>query len=373
MPIGNVSVAQLDDSCEVRIRITPVAGRQDEKTVWFRFPAGLAGRLAECGDALVPLLLLPAMLKEEKLVAEAPVSPVILANSQKIQDIFLKWAKGSQRVTIETPAPDPGSPRPGEAVGCFFSGGVDSFYSLLKNQDSITHLILLRGFDFHLNKPRVHQETRAMAQRVATEMHKELLEVSTNIREFSDGLVAWDLYHGSVMATVGLLLSPLFREVIIPSTYPYDYLFPYGSHLILDPLWSNGQTTFVHDGSEASRVDKTLNICQSDLALASLRVCWKNPNQQYNCGRCEKCLRTMICLHIGGALVRCATLPKRIDPRKVRGMKFKSQGFIELAEEIKSLLDRETKTGRELAKALGHALRKSRRRLALEVLRGKRI
>src|SRR5262249_59102310 len=52
-------------------------------------------------------------------------------------------------------------------------------------------------------------------------------------------------------------------------------------------------------------------------APGSLRVCWENPDGAYNCGRCEKCLRTMINLLIAGALDRCPTFPLPLDPVRV--------------------------------------------------------
>jgi hypothetical protein len=51
-----------------------------------------------------------------------------------------------------------------------------------------------------------------------------------------------------------------------------------------------------------------------------LRVCWKNPGGAYNCGRCDKCLRTMINLEAAGALTRCATFTEPLDPGRVSRM-----------------------------------------------------
>jgi len=47
--------------------------------------------------------------------------------------------------------------------------------------------------------------------------------------------------------------------------------------------------------------------------MDTLRVCWENRGGRYNCGTCEKCLRTMAELYLAGALERCRTLPDRID------------------------------------------------------------
>lgn len=51
--------------------------------------------------------------------------------------------------------------------------------------------------------------------------------------------------------------------------------------------------------------------------MEHLRVCWKNPDGAFNCGECEKCLRTRTNLRAGGAEGRCATLPARLDVREL--------------------------------------------------------
>jgi len=53
-----------------------------------------------------------------------------------------------------------------------------------------------------------------------------------------------------------------------------------------------------------------------------LRVCWQNKELAYNCGRCEKCLRTMIALHLAGALSRCRTFNRPIDVQRVHYLRF---------------------------------------------------
>ena len=89
-----------------------------------------------------------------------------------------------------------------------------------------------------------------------------------------------------------------------------------GSHAAIDHLWSTEALSFVHDGSEASRINKIdWQIAQSKLALKHLRVCYMNEKGAYNCGKCEKCLRTMVSLYAAGVLDRAETFPPEIDPR----------------------------------------------------------
>jgi hypothetical protein len=203
----------------------------------------------------------------------------------------------------------------------FFSGGVDSFYTFLKRRDEITDLIFVHGFDVRLDDAPLRRMTSEMVRRVASRFGKRVVEVETNLRSLLDPYAHWrDHAHGAALATVGHLLSGSFGRIYISAAYSYAGLMPNGTHPLLDPLWSTEALDFVHDGCEASRLDKVAFIAQHEVALENLRVCWKNSDGAYNCGRCEKCMRTMIGLYVVGALDRCTTFDRPLDPKRVRRM-----------------------------------------------------
>jgi hypothetical protein len=80
-------------------------------------------------------------------------------------------------------------------------------------------------------------------------------------------------YQGAALASVGLLFQHLFHKVLIPATFSYSDLPPWGSHPLLDPLWSTEVTDFEHDGAEAMRVDKAAYVSRHETAMTWLRVC----------------------------------------------------------------------------------------------------
>ena len=82
----------------------------------------------------------------------------------------------------------------------------------------------------------------------------------------------------------------------------------------------------MHDAVDVTRPQKVRALAEHQVALDHLRVCFKNKNGAYNCGRCEKCMRTMIALAGANALERCKTLPSRLDPRDVRRLPINSSG-----------------------------------------------
>jgi hypothetical protein len=115
-------------------------------------------------------------------------------------------------------------------------------------------------------------------------------------------------------------LRGAFRQVYISSTHSAEEQSEQilGTSLALDGHWSTESVRFVHDGAEASRLNKVIwQIAQSPIALEHLRVCYKNEDGAYNCGKCEKCLRTMTNLYIAGVLEKSETLPHHIDPALV--------------------------------------------------------
>jgi hypothetical protein len=286
------------------------------------------------------------------------VDATALEHVNRAQALLASWYDDLQPVHVQATAtaPSPG----GVGVGCFFSGGVDSFFSALRHSDEITHLIFVRGFDIAFTDDDLGERAAAGARAAATALGKRFVEVRTNIRQVSDPHVSWPRqFHGAALAMVGLALAPHLSQVIIPASDYQDDLVPWGSHPALDPLWSSSAVTVVHDGAETTRSDKVAAIARHQVVLDHLRVCWENPGGAYNCGRCEKCLRTMISLRAVGALGSCSTLPSSLDVRAVRRMHIGQDDRFYAEENLRAL--RASGCGdQELDRALRTAIRVGR-------------
>ncbi|MFC1853324.1 hypothetical protein ACFL27_24260 [candidate division CSSED10-310 bacterium] len=277
--------------------------------------------LAAHNESLVAMTLLPSMKKGYRLVTAGAVSEQFMAAIEDIQDIFCSWDSSLQKIKISGTELKKSDPPAENRIGTFFSGGVDSFYTLLKHRSEITDLIFVIGFDIRLDDDVHRERTTDIIRTIGTNFGKRVIVVETNLRSFFDPYVHWgNLGHGAALACVGHLLSSFFKRIYIPATLTQPDIQPCGSHPLIDPLWSTESLEFVHDGYETNRIDKIRFLAPHDVVLQSLRVCFKNPQSSYNCGRCEKCLRTMICLYIAGELDRCTTFNEKLDLKRISNL-----------------------------------------------------
>jgi len=364
MRVEKIQIVEIDEECEISGWVsTESVEFPDPKLCWFRFGKEYASFLSDSADIFLATLLLPAMLLGEDLVIEGMASEQLLKNAEKIQAIYRRWLPAARKINIvcQTVPSDELICRESRAqmVGCFFSGGVDSFYSSLKNFDEITHLLMVSGFDGGIRNPNILGKTRSVLGEVALASGKKLLEIKTNIREIWGKKVDWGFYHGAVLGGIALSMAPGFKKIIVPSSYDYGHLHPWGSHPLLDPLWSDGFLEVIHDGCEATRYEKIGAIAKSKLALSALRVCSdSSPSNSYNCGQCEKCVRTMLALHLHGVLDECSTFTGKLTPKSVRKIGIKTGGQLAFAQEIlNELKKRGSSYDRALCRSLEYSIR----------------
>jgi hypothetical protein len=324
--------------------------------------------MGDAGSVLLATAVLPAAVLGEDLTIEAPVSPRLAASIQTIVDIYIGWVPTLRRPNIRCETA-PTASSLGHR-GLFFSCGVDSFHTLMKN-DSVSHLIFISGFDVRLGNPTLLETIMGHAAKVAAEAGRTLVVVESNARQLLEPLLAWKFSHGPALASAALAVGGLLGTCLIPSSHAYDELIPWGSHPLLDPLWSTEALEFEHYGCAAHRVDKIRAIADWPLALSHLRVCWPDWTQDYNCGRCEKCVRTMLALHAAGALDRAATFPNGLNAGLLREVSLiNGDSSIHFMQELVSKLGM-TPRDAELKRGIVDLLRRERRRSRMRALIGR--
>ena len=292
-----------------------------------------------------------------ELIAKGEVSKKFLSGLEMIQDIHHSWDTRLERVKIKRLSLRVEEPVKKRRVGTFFSGGLDSFYTLLKRQD-ITDLIFIHGTDITLEDTKLRKMVAEKNREIALYFGKNLIEIETNIRPFleSHHLLWGNESHGAALAAVAHMLSFNFHRIYIPSTTSYAQMIPWGSHPLVDPLWSSDSLDIVHDGAEATRLDKVGMISKNAKALDSLRVCYSNVDSCYNCSKCEKCVQTMISLKIHNALERCTTFKNEICIKDIYKINFLQGTFPCMVAQVNLVGLEKTQGNKKLKRALRRIL-----------------
>ncbi|MER5264053.1 hypothetical protein ABTZ99_18475 [Actinosynnema sp. NPDC002837] len=315
--------------------------------------------LPPVGDAFLAALMMPAMALKEDVRVHAPVSRRLFRSASTITDIYTAWWPHLHPVDLRAPVATHGA---GDAVGLFFTAGVDSFYSLLKDVarsaapdwEPVTHLLFA---NFERKTGAWHERLLARLRHVAARTGKQLLVIDTNVRSLCEPTAFWPEYHGAALASVALSLQGLLGRCLIASSDQYRHLPPLGSHPLLDHLFSTEGLEIVHDGAEATRAEKVIRLAgEGDLALDNLCVCWKS-EPGHNCGHCQKCVGTMVALELAGASGRCATLPTALDLELVGAVPMPDEpGRVTMRSLVR---DAENRGRQDIADALRDGLRRA--------------
>ena len=306
LTITNISSCKDDDIYRVNVDIN-IANETHQ--LWFKSKTPLTDNI----DGFVCASLFAAMKSSVDINIGDAISEKLSGNIPKIQDIFHNWYPEFQPVNVNK-TENKTARNTNHGIGCFFTGGVDSFYSVLKNKDRISHLIFVYGLDIPLDNIQLRNTVSESLNNISEELEIPLIEIETNLREFTNKFGDWgEHFHGAGLVCIANLLTSVLDTIIIPSSFSYRQLFPWGTHPLIDPLWSTELIDVFHDGCKVERIKKVEFISHNKTALKSLRVCYVNLDSAYNCCQCEKCLRTMASLRAVGALKNCSSFDRELN------------------------------------------------------------
>jgi hypothetical protein len=332
---------------------TTVAGRHrasamvDGTEVWFESTVPLRANPEVFGSAF----LIPALVGGSRLAIEGKACPIWYANVERLLDVLHRWW-GTRTVAPSVNLDGAGRPK-SATTGLCFSGGVDSFHSLLRSGEPIELLVTAVGFDIPLDDSVRSAALQSSLAEISGVLGIRSVEVRTNFRAHPLVLrTPWESAHGGALAAIGHALSEGMGRLVVSSSVPLrSRRKGWGSHWKIDPLWSSSDLELIHWGAESHRAQKLRALASEPLAQRHLRVCWENRAPRGNCSRCEKCVHAMIVLAECEALDRFTvfegseTLAERIDalPR-IRHLR---RSFGELASSER-LSPRVTRAVREL-------------------------
>ncbi len=277
--------------------LSRVSAQVDGHQVWFETSDA---ELLPSGEALGTAFLIPAMHIGRTLRIDASVDEHWTRNITNLIDIVADW----WHIAACAPAPFQSAHRPtADGMGLLFTGGVDSFFSLLEGGVNIDTLVHVQGFDIPLSDSARLASAESDVREVASTLGIDCIVVRSNLRThptFQE--VSWERTHGGALISVGHLLRGLLDEIILSSSAHRSATRAWGSDWRIDQLWSSGGLTVKHAGEDWWRHQKLERIAHHPLVRDHLRVCWQHLTDAPNCSKCDKCLRTMITLRKVGAL-----------------------------------------------------------------------
>ena len=193
------------------------------------------------------MLLLPfAVSLAEPLEISRPVDRELFTNVHELMRIWNCWHPHLKPVPIEADIQEQPRQQPSRATAALFSGGVDSWFTLLKHNGDfsqpdgvrIDDLLRVLGLDIPLEGVDERRAVRDSVERATSGLKTHYVEVATNLMKTRWWAKAdWGrVAHGCAFASVGHALSGRYGKVLIPSTLRYDEAVPWGTHPLTDPL-----------------------------------------------------------------------------------------------------------------------------------------
>lgn len=321
-------------------------------------------------EAALAVCLMPAMRHGGNLRIEQPLSPRLLRTAREFEAIQRAWSLQRElgdppllELAVQAPAREWKPREPTGRVAATFSGGVDSWSTVLHNPD-ITDLIFLQGFDLVPQFPqhvKLAPEVESRLREAAGEMGLGFHVLRTNARELSDPLVSWERYFSCLLIAAGLFFEPLFDRVLIAGDTEYEVQDARGGNRLTPRLWSTESVEICDDGGRFTRMERTVAVGGHPVVRKSLRVCWKNPGGAYNCGHCTKCLMAWASLVIAGHR-DLPTFPGELDVDALAGCEIRQPASLMLREEVLEVAEANQS---EILPQMRQAVERGRRDLGL--------
>jgi len=270
-------------------------------------------------DCFVLGLIHECMNTATDIVCEAPITNQLLFQIQnQYIPVMAENMPDLQRISITAETINPIESNV-KAVATGNSGGIDSFFTILKHFKGIdgyalTHLLLNNISTEDDNNSRIRawfEEERKEKQMIADEFGLKAIFMYTNLYSFYTSHFIYNYYFNAQYISAPTALGKLVHAYYYSSSYSFkDFTIDHtkmtdGSNCDLLGLqcFSTSNMTIYSIGGEVGRIDKTIEISSNEVAQRHLTVCAVNQNKIYNeqgkvktklnCGHCRKCTRTI--------------------------------------------------------------------------------
>lgn len=331
MQIKNLATTKVGTRVRVSAEVVYEDSERPTREVYIETTEQYAEGLTQNPHAFLVASIMPALRAgEQRLHIDGELCPDLREGLTAAMTWLLHWyyEPEHKRVQIEakTMCAVPQAWR-NDRAGQFFSGGIDSLATLRANRlnypaehpGSIKDGLLVYGLEVgtDYDEYEVFSKIYEALHDLAARGELTLIPVYTNLyrvqRDIDPDWQFWTYeFQGTALAAVAHAFTRSLDTVSIASTFDIANLQPWGSHPLLDPSYSSRDMRIRHSNAALSRLEKTALVADWDVALHHMRVCNRTHNyrpETFNCGRCEKCLRTMLGLLALGKLNQTTVFP----------------------------------------------------------------
>ncbi len=308
----------IEENGFVTIGATLEFSGKNRQHLWYRVPEKHSSILTSSCDPFVIATIFTAMSRKLDLMVHGEVSPSLLRNLEEFQIIWSAWKPGVYQFVqvdaeiereqssgniksgnIKSGNIEAGNIEEERAISAF-SGGVDSGFTALRHcrleqgrrKCNLKAGLMVHGFDIPLHKQDIFERAAQKSQIMLSSLGMELIPIATNLREAIT--LNWEDIFGAAIVSCLSAVQNGYNKGLVPSGYSYRDTYPHGSTPYTDSLLSSQSFTIEHDGAKLDRLEKIGELQNWEEALENLRVCWQGEHLDENCGRCEKCIRTIL-------------------------------------------------------------------------------
>ncbi len=254
-----------------------------------------------CADFAAWLLLPIAMRAGANLNIRGAGHRQTLVSAEAMSQLWSCWLPQHFKavsIAFEDIIEEPDTP--GTRGLHFFSGGVDSTASIIRNQEAHGpfDLLTVHGLEYDSDNDahfQTHmQKTQHFCDAMALERKTCRHDAYATYRKFSCNPKGHHITH--IFALMGAaFLFPEYRAYFIGSDRRLDQQFmvhPWGSNSASNRFFSDGVRKLVSLDDDLTRAQKLPIVSSVEGALRSLTVCGDKQVRPENCGECSKCTRT---------------------------------------------------------------------------------
>jgi hypothetical protein len=254
-------------------------------------------------------LLLPIAMKQNKaLRINGKGTRTTIQNAKKLSQIWSTWMPGhfyDVEVSFDTVvSSEELKLEYKEDNICFYSGGVDSTYSIankaMKDNNKLS-LLTVHGMEYAFDDIEKFDYFIEKTKPFTNEYANNRILIKTNVyriyNKYKINTKQSHITHIFTLAAAGFLYSGYSKHLIIAADYRLDQqfmVFPWGSNSATNYLFDDGITSLITEGDMVTRSEKLPYFMGYDVMLQSLTFCVDKKSRPNNCGVCSKCMRTKL-------------------------------------------------------------------------------